>query len=524
MKKYKNKEWILDQLSQGKRNNEIAIECGTSMFTISSSVANILNSLTINELVRLVYTCKNPKQLISPKTSAYKKIVDATNFLSHSAQIRERCWYLWHKTEHPPKCKICDNFVKWDHTVQNFREFCSTNCSSKDAKIQTKREETNLINHGVKHPASSKVINDKRKRTLLERYGVEHQNQRHMETESLLTLQNKNKLNTLIEKSSTFEIADELNVSQSVVSKYLRFHNLTSPRKPSSASEREIFDFIASNVQSKIICNSRQIIPPKEIDIFIPDLNLAFEFNGLFWHSDLAGKNKHYHINKTLMCERKNIRLIHIFEHKWRENSKLIKSRVLNLLNSNPNRIFARKCSIVDRVETKVAKEFFTKNHIQGFSPASYYIGLIHNNKLISLMSFGKSRYTKKYDFELIRFCSEANHSVVGGASKIFSYFIKKYNPQSIITYSDKTWNTGNVYQKMGFNFSHASKPNYYYFNNTNCELVYSRVKFQKHKLQKTLNVFNPLLTEWENMKNNNFNRFWDCGNDVFVWRNNYSN
>lgn len=49
-------------------------------------------------------------------------------------------------------------------------------------------------------------------------------------------------------------------------------------------------------------------------------------------------------------------------------------------------------------------------------------------------------------------------------------------------------------------------------------QLLESRIKYQKHKLLKLLKAFSPSLTEWENMKNNGYDRIWDCGNDVWIW------
>jgi hypothetical protein len=135
-------------------------------------------------------------------------------------------------------------------------------------------------------------------------------------------------------------------------------------------------------------------------------------------------------------------------------------------------------------------------------------------------MTFGKSRYNKAYEYELLRFANKCNINVIGGFSKLLKYFITTYSPKSIITYADRRFSNGNVYEKNNFTFLHNSKPNYYYTKYD--KHLYSRVVFQKHKLNNKLEVFNSELTEWENMQLNNYDRIWDCGNKVYYLKTKY--
>ena len=131
----------------------------------------------------------------------------------------------------------------------------------------------------------------------------------------------------------------------------------------------------------------------------------------------------------------------------------------------------------------------------------------------MSVMTFGKSRFDKKYKWEIIRFASKSNFTIIGGASKLLKYFIKIYNPKSIVTYSDRRFGDGDVYEKIGFNFIKSTHPSYYYVKGLN---VYSRFQFQKHKLRLKLNEYNDNLSEWENMIQNGYDRLWDCGHNKY--------
>ena len=253
------------------------------------------------------------------------------------------------------------------------------------------------------------------------------------------------------------------------------------------------------------------------MDIYIPSLQIAFEYNGNFWHSELQGKDKKYHISKTERCNQKGIRLVHINENEWLLKQDIVKSRIKNILQVS-NRIYARKCTIVS-LSNAVKQQMLNENHIQGNSISSINYGLLYNDNLVAVMTFGKARFSKKYEYELLRYTNIATYSVVGGASKLFKQFIKEYNPSSITTYSDVRWNTGGLYLKLGFQFLHRSSPNYFYFDSADILTLHSRNSFQKHKLEKKLATFDPNLTEWQDMVANGYNRIWDGGNDVYVWR-----
>ncbi|AEA86510.1 homing endonuclease [Campylobacter phage NCTC12673] len=276
---------------------------------------------------------------------------------------------------------------------------------------------------------------------------------------------------------------------------------------PSTSSfEKEV-----SNLLDNYIENDYSVLGDKELDFYLPKYNLAIECNGDYWHSESNGKGKDYHLDKTLKCESKGIHLLHIFEHSW-YNKKEIWTSIINNKLGKSDKIMARKC-ILKEVPKVEEKEFLDNNHIQGFTGSSICYGLYFNNELVCLMSFGKPRFTDKCDWELIRLCTKMGVNVVGGASKLLKYF-EKENEGSLISYSDRLYSDGKIYLKLGFTFSHYSKPGYYYFKNGT---KYSRQQFMKHKLKDKLGKFDPNLTESENMKVNGYNRVWDCGQGVWV-------
>lgn len=244
-----------------------------------------------------------------------------------------------------------------------------------------------------------------------------------------------------------------------------------------SGYENQISEFLSS-LDIDFITSSKNIISPQQIDIFIPSHKLGIEFNGIYWHSELF-KIKKYHLNKTNECIKKGINLIHIFEDDWILKNDIVKSIIRNKLNKTENRIFARNCKI-EEIDTKTAKLFLEENHIQGFSSSSIKVGLFYKSELVSIMTFGNKYIKKIKEFELSRFCSKINTIVIGGAEKLFSYVLKKYNPPKIISYSDLSIFGGSLYEKIGFKFNKLSKPNYYWVVNGQ---RYHRFTFNKKKL-----------------------------------------
>lgn len=277
-----------------------------------------------------------------------------------------------------------------------------------------------------------------------------------------------------------------------------------------SKSHKEIIDFINLN---KII-NDRNVISPYELDIYLPDLKIAIEFHGLYYHSysHMESKKERYkHYLKSDICNEIGIKLIQIFEDEWLFKDNIVKS-ILNSKFGVAERIFARKCEVVE-LSSSSFNEFCDFNHIQGRLNSNIKLGLIHDDKIVCVMGFNK----KKEIYECTRFCNVLNKTIVGGASRLFQNFLNKYNPRVVTTFADRRYSDGNLYKKLGFKLINVTKPGYFYVKNTN---RYNRTLFQKHKLKNKLKCFDPKLSESINMFNNGFRRIWDAGHYKFIYKN----
>ena len=408
--------------------------------------------------------------------------------------------------------------------------------ASKCPILQEKKKQTFIDRYGVNQPFQNSDIWNKVKKTFLEKYGVDNISKLEEIKEQKRQSQRKTFYNLLITSDrlkskctpnfinytgkntmyswtcTTCNTIFESNIDDGCIPRC----PICYPVSPTGTSliEKEITDFCKLYFDN-IIENDRTLLNGKEIDIYIPEINLGIEFDGLYWHSEIGCKiGKDYHNYKLNTLLEKNISLIHIFEDEWYSKQNIVKSILLSKMGKIENKIFARKCTI-EIIANDIARKFYFENHMQDYING-IHIGLINNGNLVSLLTMGKPRFNKKYEWEIYRFCNVLNTTVVGGLSKLLNYFDKNYNPANILTYVDRRYGIGVGYLKCGFDLIDTTQPNYYYMKNYTNRI--SRLQFQKHMLESKLEIFDSNLTEWENMQLNGYDRIWDCGNYVYEW------
>lgn len=398
--------------------------------------------------------------------------------------------------------------------------------------LKTKVENTNKSRYGVSYLFKDKNYNKKmrylanteeaknkakesRKNTMQNKYNRDFYTQAHIPPESLLVLKDKTKLKDLYSTKSAAEIAKLLNVTDVTVGNYLHQHNIEIQHRVTSSQETEIRSLFPNVNFTK----NRTVLGGTEIDLYSEEHKIGIEFNGNYWHSE-ALKDKYYHRNKSHKASAKDVFIFHIFEYEWSDprTKTAIINMLYNLFNLNSISIYARKCTC-KTVSSRDAKEFLNNNHVQGETKAQIRLGLYYKDELVSLMEFTSNSINKKYQYELNRFCSKARTNVVGGASKLFKYFVKMYQPNSIISYSDISKTRGNLYCILGFKHINTTSPQYHW---TNGSTTYTRYQTQRRKLIRCGWLINnkDKRTEVEIMHSHGFYRIYDCGKKVWVWEN----
>lgn len=422
-------------------------------------------------------------------------------------------------------------------------------------------KKTNLEKLGVEYPFQSSLIQEKGKESCLEKYGVEYYNQTeeskkiHKKTVSeRYGVENISQINAVKKKKEQLninkltyakslnlinvdELAKKFNRNEGVIIddirllnlKIIKFNNDTrfyieesnlpilsdffskTDECGKSYSEKELVDFVKSIYSDEIMENTKRIIPPKELDIYIPKMKLAIEYNGLYWH-DENHVDKNYHLTKTNMCNEKGIDLIHVFEDDWLERKEIVKSMIASRLGVYKEKIFARKCQIKE-IEKDQAKIFFNENHLQGFAYGDLYLGLMFNDELIQCICINKKGWHDG-NVELTRMVTKLNTQVIGGFSKLMKHISDYIEYKSITSYVYKAWFNGKGYIESGFKIVKENNPSYSYV--VNGRRVH-KSHFRKDKIKKMferggLKFYDSDKTEHENMIENKIYRIYDCG------------
>jgi hypothetical protein len=514
-----------------------------------------------NELIQLIKSGKHPRGIRNLGQYAIDIIINMTPNCTEG-RIAERMYWIKYDLNERPNCKHC-NLELSSKSFRNggvlgYRDYCSKSCSSLSTVKRDKIKETSQKRYGTDHPLSSTLVQEKRKTTNLERYGIGNpmkwsgskfiqimndkygginfsKNSRLKTEHSTTTLLNK-RINYLASRSALIEDAKERNLEliSNLEDDYIwqesklkwKCHTcdkissrvLTRPGcdycDPKSKPQQELTEFIRGLLPNEnIICNDRTVISPFELDIYIPGKKLAIECNGSIWNSTRFNDDKFYHLKKTLLCEQLGIKLMHIWDFQWYQQSEIIKNRITSSLGIN-KKIFARKCYIGE-ITTKLADDFLNQHHLQGTSRSSHSFALFYNDMIVGVMTFGNPRFNKSYQWELIRFATFNKTQIVGGASKLLNAFVKRYKPKNMITYADRLLSNGNLYIKLGFKKLRETNPGYFYINNHG--KFFSRYQTMKAKLPKLLGKDLDLSqTEEQIMKTHHFYRVYDSGQLVY--------
>jgi transposase len=302
-------------------------------------------------------------------------------------------------------------------------------------------------------------------------------------------------------------------LSATSIKRLVKEYNIETIKPWRSAAEIQLHLDLLSTTGLDWQHSNRTIINPYELDIVCHDKKLAIEYCGLYWHSESNGsKSRDYHLKKLESCQAKGYDLITIFESD--PIAKVLAS--IKRKVGTVTKVHGRQCAIT-QLDSKTASKFNNDNHIHGHHGGSVNLGLYHQDELLMVLTMGKSRFNKSIEWECVRMTVRDGYTVNGGASKLFKHFIRSWNPSSIITYADRRFGEGTVYEKCGFKRVENTGANYWYLKPSNTLVIHSRVAFQKHKL-KDLPAYDSSMTEWQIMQASGYDRIWDCGNAKYVW------
>ena len=403
---------------------------------------------------------------------------------------------------------------------EKFEEFLKKFDSAKERKLFF-QEQTCMKKYGVSNPSCSDEARNKI--SNVSKRKINFATSKNLITaKELANMFDKDK-HTVIDviqmlniEIITFETDNHYYISRNNIFMLENYFSKTE-MSGKSYSEKELVDFVKSIYSDEIMENTKRIIPPKELDIYIPQKNLAIEFNGVHWH-DENHVDRNYHLTKTNMCNEKRIDLIHVFEDDWLYKKEIVKSMIASRFGVYKEKIFARKCQIKE-IEKDQAKIFFDENHLQGFAYGDLYLGLMFNNELIQCICINKKGWHDG-NVELTRMVTKLNTQVVGGFSKLMKHISDYIEYKSITSYVYKAWFNGKGYIESGFKIVKENNPSYSYV--VNGRRVH-KSHFRKNKIKKMfergeLKFYDSNKTEHEIMKENKIYRIYDCGTTKVIY------
>lgn len=367
------------------------------------------------------------------KKGYYNYLINRYNDNSKNT-IQEIIYRIKNHIDIIPKCPICNKPVNFKRFHEGYRKYCTHECAIKSTNRVTQAK---LARHNYYIQVWKKQGYD-----IL--YDPDNVN-------NFLVYNNCNIHNPFSIKHYTFyNRCKDTNIILCPI---------CNPERNKETSIETIIKNILNDKNINYIQHNRSILKVnKELDFYIPAFNIAIECNGIYWHAGIKGKEKQQ--EKYNLCKKNNIKLFIFWEDTIKYKSEAIKSILYSYCQLN-NKIYARNGTIKE-ISLSEAKLFIDTYHIQDYEKSAINLGFFYNNELLQVMTFN---LLKNNNYILNTFCSKTNYTIIGGISKLLSYFKIHYKWNSIITYSINDICNGYVYTILGFKYIKNCKPNITYFN-----------------------------------------------------------
>jgi hypothetical protein len=391
-----------------------------------------------------------------------------------------------------PQCKAnCGRpaILNYGNAIEGFRLYCGPECHRGDCKIsdEVKNKLGNydwvynqrvVLKKGYERIGKELGVSEPTVVRWIEKHGLKDavKNARAISEETKATLEDKNKMYDLYvtQKLTYRQIAKILSSNVAYVREALIKHDIrirssnehVPTRKFTSKGEKKLSSYVKRITDCNVIGNDRFLLRGKELDVFVPSKNIAFEYNGLYSHCYKPNEKKpclikgpEYHLIKTEKALENGVQLIQFFSSEWDYNNLICKSLVKRKLLKN-RRIHSKECQ-VKFIDKKISNEFLVTNSIFGSLEDEFIsVGLYDKRSLIHLLCF-KLIDNKWF---VVRNESRMGVSVIGGFKMCLDEF-KKFNSGDLYCDIDRRFSDGKLLKSYGFVVDSVIAPSYYYTN-----------------------------------------------------------
>ena len=464
----------------------------------------------------------DPKVIEKRKVDEFAKhdgkyFVQTDEFKQKSKETQEAEYGTWYSASEIGKAKLREQTLT-EHGVEYFFQ---------SEQFRKSSEATLMAKYNVKNYSQTPMWREQVQSTSLAKWNAEHYTKSHLYKIDAIkkydgVLANFGcKITKMYTKNEIEFHCDKCNsvcIEQYQFIVWRASHNITPcthcmPKNPPVSAEELAVKSYIETLGHVVTHYDRDFLGTYGADIVVEDCKTIVEYDGIYWHSEIFHDSK-YHLRKKMLAEEKGYRLVHIFSDEWTYKNDIVKSRLRYMFGmASIEKVYARNCT-VRLVESVVSADFLDRNHIQGNVNAPYRYGLYSGDKLVALMTFGSSRFETGVT-ELLRFCSDRDIKVVGGAGKLFSHFVEDHPEiKHIVSYADARWSNGHAfYEKLGFDFTAMSEPGYFIVDG---DIRKSRMQFQRHKIA---GPGDEDKTEHEITLERELFRIYDCGQYRYDWK-----
>ena len=487
----KIKEWLIKtNLSQDEISKKIGIS--------QSQVSKVDKKYKIREKKKI----ENDKKILEEIKKCDKSYVDIGEMFNVSSA------YV---------CKMAknngldrDNKIAKEMREKKIFERYGVKNAQQNKEIREKTHKTNLERYGVEHPAQNKEVHNKMDKTNLQKWGSKYTTTtQNMKDKTKETIQKKygEKYDTIYKVPEVREKAKQTMKERYGVENAWQLPQvklgMSNDSKPNKEFEKKLKE-LGIKYQREFSLESYNY-DFKVKDNILVEINPSATHN-ITWHPFNKQIPKEYHYNKSKTAEENGYHCIHIWD--WDDQDKIIR-----LFLQDKKKIYARDCEL-KKVELEEAYSFLKEYHLQGYANCELALGLYKGNELVSIMTFGKPRYNKNYDYEIIRLCSKYN--VIGGNEKLFKGFTDKIKG-SIISYCDSSKFNGEVYKKLGFTLKKSSISKHWYNIKTGKHITDNLLR-QRGFDQLFGTNYGKGTSNDELMLEHNFVEVYDCGQSTYIW------
>ncbi|MFA6573597.1 MAG: GNAT family N-acetyltransferase [Patescibacteria group bacterium] len=377
------------------------------------------------------------------------------------------------KTSKTFKRKLNEGFISWQTGLtKNSDDRVAYMTNSRNKKLSS--GEISVWNKGLTKETDVrlKALSENHTKRLLEN------NSKRLTPKQFIERVNKQSTFTIVSDPSTyknkyqrfdFKCNECGEISQKTLTMLMNSPVCYICHPTESKGQLEVYDFVKS-LAADAILSDRNVISPKELDVYVPSAKFAIEYDGLYWHSEtFVGKT--HASEKVKACDVAGVRIMRVFEDEWRDKRKIVESMIKHRLGVNDVKVYARKCDVVE-LKPAARREFFESAHLEGDANSTVAFGLKYDGKLVAAISLRRPFHNRHAArLEIGRFALAPNYSVPGALSRLVNKcreFAIKNGKESLLTYVDRRVGTADGYIAAGFNVLNETGERFWWTDFTN--------------------------------------------------------